>query len=99
VLGEDQDELCERSPIAHLERLKAKVMLIVGGADERVPGVQGERLHEALTLRKIDHEWLYQRTEGHGFYAEPHLVEMYERVIALLDRQIGGYLDRTMQAP
>jgi len=51
--------------------------------------VQGERLHDALTVRKVDHEWLYQRTEGHGFYAEPHLVEMYERVIALLDEQIG----------
>ena len=42
-----------------------------------------------MTVRKVDHEWLYQRTEGHGFYAEPHLVEMYEQVIALLDEQIG----------
>jgi len=96
VLGEDQDELYDHSPIAHLERIKARVMLIVGGADERVPAVQGERLHDALTLRKVEHEWLYQRTEGHGFYAEPHLVEMYEQVIALLDEQIGD--KRTREA-
>jgi dipeptidyl aminopeptidase/acylaminoacyl peptidase len=74
-------------------------LLIVGGADERVPAVQGERLHEALTMRKVDHEWLYQRTEGHGFYAEPHLVQMYERVLALLDPQIGGKPATTEQAP
>jgi dipeptidyl aminopeptidase/acylaminoacyl peptidase len=97
VLGENQDELYDRSPIAHLERLKARVMLIVGGADERVPAVQGERLHEALTMRKVDHDWLYQRTEGHGFYAEAHLVEMYERVLALLDQRIGGNPARTAQ--
>ena len=89
VLGENEIELYDRSPIAHLDRIKAKVMLIVGGADERVPAVQGERLHEALLARKIEHEWLYQRTEGHGFYAEPHLVDMYERLLALLDAQIG----------
>mgnify|MGYP007009051564 CR=1 FL=1 len=43
----------------------------------------------ALPKSYFQGEWLYQRTEGHGFYAEPHLVEMYEQVIALLDEQIG----------
>lgn len=89
VLGDDENELYDRSPISHLDRIKARIMLIVGGADERVPAVQGERLHEALLMRKIEHEWLYQRTEGHGFYAEAHLVDMYEKLLALLDQQIG----------
>lgn len=89
VLGEDQDDLWNRSPIAHLDRLKAKVMLIVGGADKRVPPVQGENLHAALEKRHIKHEWLYQRTEGHGFYNSAHLTEMYQKVLAFLDSQIG----------
>ncbi|HSE11979.1 MAG TPA: S9 family peptidase [Rudaea sp.] len=99
VLGEDQNELYDRSPIAHLDRLKAKVMLVVGGADERVPAIQGERMHQALLARKIGHEWLYVRTEGHGFYAQPHLVEMYERVLALLDEQIGDKRTKAAQIP
>ena len=89
VLGENQDELYDRSPIAHLDRLKAKVMLVVGGADVRVPAVQGENLHNALVARKIDHEWLYERTEGHGFYDETHLTQLYEKMLAFLDRTIG----------
>jgi dipeptidyl aminopeptidase/acylaminoacyl peptidase len=99
VLGENENELYDRSPIAHVDRLKATVMLIVGGADERVPPVQGERLHEVLLARKIEHEWLYQRTEGHGFYAEAHLVDMYEKLLALLDRQIGDNRTKAAQTP
>lgn len=90
VLGEDKSELAERSPISHLDRLKARVMLIVGGADRRVPPAQGRNLHDALSDRKIDHEWLYRRTEGHGFYNEKFRTEMYEKMLAFLDRNIGN---------
>jgi dipeptidyl aminopeptidase/acylaminoacyl peptidase len=90
VLGENQDELWDRSPIAHLDKLKAKVMLIVGGADSRVPPVHGENLHAALLKRKVDHEWLYDRTEGHGFYTEDHVTELYQKLLAFLDGQIGA---------
>lgn len=89
VLGQDQNELYDRSPIAHLDRLKAKVMLVVGGADPRVPPVQGETLHAALLTRKIEHEWLYERTEGHGFYDEKHRAELYQKLIEFLDHEIG----------
>ena len=90
VLGEDKNDLAARSPITHLDKLKAKVMLIVGGADRRVPPDQGRRLHEALDERKIEHEWFYRRTEGHGFYNEKFRTEMYERMLAFLDRNIGA---------
>lgn len=90
ALGKDQGELWDRSPIAHLDRLKAKVMLIVGGADRRVPPVQGENLHAALLKRNIAHEWLYRRTEGHGFYDEANRTDLLQRVVAFLDAQIGS---------
>jgi dipeptidyl aminopeptidase/acylaminoacyl peptidase len=89
ALGEDQDELYDRSPIAHVDRLKASVMLIVGGSDLRVPESQGKRMHAALRDRNIEHEWLYQRNEAHGFYNETHVEEMYRSVMAFLDRNIG----------
>jgi len=89
VLGEDAAQLGAHSPISQLDRLKASVMLIVGGADTRVPAVQGETLHNALLQRKIEHEWIYERTEGHGYYTEAHATQMYEKILAFLDRQIG----------
>ena len=35
-------------------------------------------------------EWLYQPTEGHGFYDEANVENLYERVLAFLDRNIGA---------
>ena len=90
VLGEDESVLWDRSPIAHLDQLKAKVMLIVGGEDTRVPPVQGENLHNALDKAHIAHEWLYRRTEGHGFYDEKNIADLMTRVNAFLDRNIGN---------
>jgi dipeptidyl aminopeptidase/acylaminoacyl peptidase len=89
TLGENQEELYDRSPIAHVDRLKASVMLIVGGSDLRVPAAQGKRMHAALRDRNIEHEWLYRRNEAHGFYNEGHVAEMYGSVVAFLDRNIG----------
>ncbi len=73
----------------NIDRIKAKVMLIVGGQDKRVPPVQGESLHNALAKRGIDHEWLYQRTEGHTFYDEANVTDMFEKILAFLGRNIG----------
>ena len=89
VLGEDESVLWDRSPVAHVDQLKSKVMLIVGGEDNRVPPIQGERLHAALDKAHIAHEWVYERTEGHGFYDEAHRAELLTRIAAFLDANIG----------
>jgi len=88
-IGTDENELWERSPLAHADRIKAKVMLVVGGADERVPKEQGEAMRTALAKLKNEPEWVYERTEGHGFYAEDHIAHMYTTLLAFLDRNIG----------
>lgn len=89
TLGSDPAVLAARSPINQLDSLKANVMLVVGGQDERVPPVHGESLHMALNKRGIAHEWLYKPGEGHGFYDEQNTTELYERLTQFLDRNIG----------
>ncbi len=89
VLGSDTTVLAQRSPINQLDRLKANVMLIAGGQDKRVPPVQSENLQRALVAKGTKPEWLYQRTEGHGFYAEDNVADMYTRIVAFLDANIG----------
>jgi len=93
VLGEDEDELWERSPVAHADRIQAKVMLVVGGQDWRAPPVQSDAMRSALTRAHIEPEWLYQRTEGHGFYDEKHVEDLLTRVGAFLDANIGAHAD------
>ncbi len=88
-IGNDAADLWERSPLAHADRIKAKVMLVVGGADERVPKSQGEAMRAALIKNKNEPEWIYERTEGHGFYTESDVAELDEKLLAFLGRQIG----------
>lgn len=89
VLGQDQTVLASRSPINQLDHLKAKVMLVVGGQDERVPPIQGLRLHQALSRRNIAHQWLIKPGEGHGFYDENNVAELYGRLLQFVRSSIG----------
>ncbi|MEO8011307.1 MAG: S9 family peptidase, partial [Dokdonella sp.] len=90
TLGADSDALWANSPASQIDRLKAKVMLIVGGKDERAPPVHSERLRSELEKRKVEHVWLYKPNEGHGFYVEENNIELYTQMLALLDETIGA---------
>lgn len=90
TVGDDTAFLAGRSPITQLDKIKASLMLIVGGQDKRVPPVHGESVHNALEKNGVKHEWLYQRTEAHGFYDEKNVEDMYVRILAFLDTNIGG---------
>ncbi len=89
TLGTDTTVLAQHSPIYQLANLKAKVMLIVGGRDTRVPPAQGMDMHIALLKRKIPHVWMYKPDEWHGFYDEKNIAELFQRVDAFLDANIG----------
>ena len=82
-------QLAARSPVNQLDVLQAKVMLIVGGKDQRVPSIQGLSLHQALLNRHIAHDWLFKPDEMHGFYDEANLTELYTRVLQFLGSNIG----------
>lgn len=90
ALGEDEKDIAARSPIAHIDKLTTKVMLIVGGIDERVPEEQAKRLRDEMRDHHMEPEWLYDATEGHGFYREDHIAELFQKLIAFLDRNIGA---------
>ncbi|HET7301634.1 MAG TPA: prolyl oligopeptidase family serine peptidase [Oleiagrimonas sp.] len=90
TVGTDDTVLAQHSPIYQLDNLKAKVMLIVGGKDEIVLPQQGKDLHKALLKRHVPHEWLYMRDEWHGFYKEENVAELYSKVDAFLDANIGA---------
>jgi dipeptidyl aminopeptidase/acylaminoacyl peptidase len=89
VLGEDMAALARRSPINQLDRLKAKVMLVVGGKDRRVPPIQGSNLHMALLSRHIPHVWIDKPDEMHGFYDEKNVADLYQQIVQFLGASIG----------
>jgi dipeptidyl aminopeptidase/acylaminoacyl peptidase len=88
-MGDDMAELAKHSPINQLDELKAHVMLVVGGQDERVPPIQGINLHKALVGRKVPHVWLERPGEMHGFYDEGNVTELYTKMLEFIGSNIG----------
>jgi dipeptidyl aminopeptidase/acylaminoacyl peptidase len=90
VLGDDAGVLAQRSPANQAAAIKAKVMLISGGEDKRVPPVHSEAMRSALSNNGQEVVWLHQSSEGHGYYKEENVTDMYEKIIAFLDQNIGA---------
>lgn len=89
TMGNDAAFLQDQSPINHLDKLKAAVMIVHGEEDTRVPISQAKLLRSALESRKIPYQWLIKSGEGHGFYNEDNRTELYEKLAAFLDQNIG----------
>ena len=90
MVGDNDAELMQRSPISHVDALKAAVMLVAVSEDQRVPIANAEQMRDALEKRHIAYEWMEKRGEGHGFYDEKNIAEFYEKMLAFLDKHIGA---------
>ncbi len=84
------ERLKQASPITLIDKLKADVMIVHGEEDERVPVNQANLLREALESRHLHYEWLVKPNEGHGFFGEKNRQDMYEKMLAFLERNIGS---------
>ena len=91
-IGDDK-RLKAASPLTYIDRLKAAVMIVHGEEDKRAPFSQAKALRGALDERHYPYEWLVKPDEGHGFYEEANLMELYTRLLAFLDRNIGTQAD------
>ncbi|WOH36337.1 S9 family peptidase [Thalassotalea fonticola] len=86
----DEEFVKERSPIYHLDKLKAPLFLVHGEDDPRCPIEQYEALAEALDKRGIKYESLVKDDEGHGFYDLDNVFELHQRLEKFLKKHIGN---------
>lgn len=86
----DRNALAEVSPVNLAGRIKAPVFLAAGGQDERAPIEHTRKMEKALKEAGVPVESLYFKTEGHGFFTEPHRREYYTRLLAFLSQHLGG---------
>ena len=89
ILGTDNADLRTRSPAYNVDKIKAALMLVAGGRDERVPVAHFDELRDALDRRKATYEWLLKDKEGHGFYRTDNKVELYTKMLAFLAANDG----------
>ena len=90
ILKDDPVWLAERSPTKQATRIKAPVMLIHGGKDERTPPAHAEAMRRALISAGNPPAWIYEETEGHGFFDPQKRLNAYQQIVDFLDKHIGS---------
>ncbi len=90
MLGPDYEALNnERSPAYHVDKLKAKLLIVHGKEDERVPIGNAYLLEDELKKQGIKYETMYKK-DGHGFQKVPYRIELFEKMLKFLDKNIGS---------
>jgi dipeptidyl aminopeptidase/acylaminoacyl peptidase len=88
VLGNDEAQLQEYSPINHISEIKANVMLIHGAKDKRVPEINAEALADKLSAAGKPPVYLQYKQAGHGVYDEEDRAELYQGLLDFLAENI-----------
>lgn len=70
----DRAALTQLSPITHVDKVKAPLMILQGATDPRVPVGEALQFHEALVKKNVPTELIVFPDEGHGFQKRPNQV-------------------------
>jgi dipeptidyl aminopeptidase/acylaminoacyl peptidase len=79
------------SPVNMASRIKGRVFMYAGSDDVRTPIEQTTAMRRALeTAGNPPEVVLVKLEEGHGFGKEENNVDLYEKMLAFLDKHIGA---------
>ncbi len=88
VHGTDISILHEWSPVYTADRIQVPVLLIHGKEDWRADFEQATKMKSALEKNKKVFEWMALGREGHGVHDEETRKEVYERILAFIDKYL-----------
>ena len=87
-LEENRAFLEEISPLSHVDKLKAPLMVIHGANDPRVPLGEAEQLVETLEAHGVETELLVFADEGHGLVKLANKLVAYPAIVKFLNKQL-----------
>ncbi|MFD2631274.1 alpha/beta hydrolase family protein [Idiomarina piscisalsi] len=87
VIGNDDSELRENSPVYQADKVEVPVFLVHGSEDVRVPMSHFEQLTEAFDKHGVEYKTLV-REEGHGFQKEENKFELYPKLIKFFEKHL-----------
>ena len=85
----EAEDLRDRSPINHVDKIQVPLLMAYGLRDPRVVIDHALNLEKELKRYEVDYELIVKKREGHGFVRFENQVEFYSKVIEFLDRHIG----------
>jgi dipeptidyl aminopeptidase/acylaminoacyl peptidase len=78
------------SPARNADKIKAKLLLTMGGNDVRVPIAHGIAMHDAMVKAGKPIEYVVYPGEGHGYNKDENVNDQYRRSLKLFDETIGN---------
>jgi dipeptidyl aminopeptidase/acylaminoacyl peptidase len=88
-LANDRDFLQEISPLSHVDRIEAPLLVIHGTNDPRVPVSEARQLVSALEERGVPTELLVFEDEGHGLVKLKNKQVAYPAIVRFLAEQLA----------
>ena len=89
-LEQDRDFLTEISPLRHVERISAPLIVVHGANDPRVPVGEAEQIVSSLRQRGMPVEYLRYEDEGHGLIKRANRLVAYPAIARFLEDHIGS---------
>jgi len=87
---EDRELLMRTSPLLHIDRITAPVLIAQGGRDITVNRAESDQMVAALRNRGIEVIYILEEEEGHGFFRdETRWLSLWRNIDAFLARNIG----------
>ena len=87
-LAQDRQFLDSISPLNHVDRIKAPLIIFMGENDPRVPASEGQQMADALKAKGIPVELTVFPDEGHGIARDANRIVAYTKIAAFLDRYL-----------
>jgi dipeptidyl aminopeptidase/acylaminoacyl peptidase len=90
VIGTDKQQLDSYSPVNHVDKIKANIMLIHGAKDRRVPEINAEKLIDRLEDVGKEATYLRYKLSGHGVWDVESRKELYQGLIDFLNKNTAN---------
>jgi dipeptidyl aminopeptidase/acylaminoacyl peptidase len=86
----DAEALRQLSPMTHVDKVKAPLLLIQGVDDPRVPAGEALQIHENLKARGVPVELILLEGEGHGSARRASQVMEYGHILRFFEEHLLG---------
>ncbi len=84
----DKTRLEATSPVFHVDKIKAPLLIAQGAKDPRVNQAESDQMVAALEAKGIPVEYLLKENEGHGFRNEENRFEFYGAMERFLNQHL-----------
>lgn len=90
AVGDEEKALFEQSPVRHVDRIRAPLLLVHGQHDDRVSFEHARAMVAAMEKARKPVDTLFFTDETHGIYGEENRFEYYGRVLDFLRTHLAA---------